>query len=102
MSDSTAIICVAAEWRTQPEHAETVRQLMVEAATAVREQEPGNLLYLGHQDPKDPTHFLFYEQYANQAALDAHVASSHYKQLVAGRIVPLLTERTVTLYKLLS
>lgn len=102
MTDSNAIICVAAEWRTQPEHAETVRQLMVQAAAAVREQEPGNLLYIGHQDPKDPTHFLFYEQYADQAALDAHVASSHYKQLVAGQIVPLLTERTVTVYKLLA
>ena len=102
MTDSNAIICVAAEWRTQPEHAETVRGLMVQAAAAVRAQEPGNLLYVGHQDPKDPTHFLFYEQYIDQAALDAHVASSHYKQLVVGQIVPLLTERTVTLYTLLA
>ena len=73
-----------------------------EAAAAVRAHEPGNLLYVTHQDPKDPTHFLFYEQYANQAALDAHVASAHYKELVVGQLVPLLTERNVTLYRLLA
>ncbi|TGE08325.1 putative quinol monooxygenase [Hymenobacter fodinae] len=102
MSDQTDVICVAAEWRTTPEQAETVRHLMLQAAAAVRAHEPGNLLYVAHQDPKDPTHFLFYEQYANQAALDAHVASAHYKELVAGQLVPMLTERKVTLYKLLS
>ncbi|RSK44292.1 putative quinol monooxygenase [Hymenobacter perfusus] len=102
MSTTAEIICVAAEWRTRPEHVDTICRLMREAAAAVRAHEPGNLLYVAHQDPKDPTHFLFYEQYANQAALDAHVASAHYKNLVAAQIVPLLTERTVTLYQLLA
>ncbi|MFD1469697.1 putative quinol monooxygenase [Hymenobacter caeli] len=102
MSPSADIICVAAEWRTRPEQAEAVRQLMRQAAAAVRENEPGNLLYLGHQDPTDPAHFLFYEQYADQAALEAHRDSAHYQQLVLGQIVPLLTERTVTFYKLLG
>lgn len=102
MSTTAEIICVAAEWRTHPEHADTVRGLMQEAAAAVRAHEPDNLLYVAHQDPKDPTHFLFYEQYANQAALDAHVASAHYKELVVGQLVPLLTERNVTLYRLLA
>lgn len=102
MSTTADIICITAEWRTQPENAETVRRLMLQAAEAVRQQEPGNLLYVGHQDPKDPAHFLFYEQYANQAALDAHVASAHYKDLVAGQLVPLLTERKVSVYRLLA
>lgn len=102
MSTPANIICVAAEWRTQPEQAETVRQLMQQATAAVRENEPGNLLYLGHQDPADPAHFLFYEQYADQTALEAHRDSAHYQQLVVGQIVPLLTERTVTFYKLLG
>lgn len=102
MTNQADVVCVAAEWRTQPEHSETVRQLMQQAVAAVRANEPGNLQYVGHQDPKDPTHFLFYEQYASQAALEAHVASAHYKELVATQIVPLLTERKVTLYKLLA
>ncbi|MGI4739770.1 MAG: putative quinol monooxygenase [Janthinobacterium lividum] len=102
MDSATTIIAVAAEWRVLPGQEETVRQLMLEAAAAVRAHEPGNLLYIGHQDPADPTHFLFYEQYANQQALEAHRDSAHYQKLVVGKIVPLLAERTITFYKLLS
>jgi autoinducer 2-degrading protein len=85
-STTSTIIAVAAEWRVQPGHEETVRQLMVEAAAAVRQHEPGNLLYVGHQDPADPT----------------HRDSAHYQELVVGKIVPLLAERTVTFYTLLG
>jgi autoinducer 2-degrading protein len=102
--DSTTnnIIAVAAEWRVLPGQEEAVRQLMLEVSAAVREHEPGNLLYVGHQDPADPAHFFFYEQYADQKALEAHRDSAHYQEIVVGKIVPLLGERTVTFYKLLG
>jgi autoinducer 2-degrading protein len=96
------IIAVSAEWRVQPGQEETVRHLMLAAAAAVREHEPGNLLYVGHQDPADPAHFFFYEQYANQEALEAHRDSAHYQEIVVQQIVPLLLERTVTFYRLLG
>ena len=35
-------------------------------------QEPGNHAYIGHQSPEDPTRFIFYEQYDDEAALVAH------------------------------
>ncbi|MBL4589958.1 MAG: antibiotic biosynthesis monooxygenase [Alphaproteobacteria bacterium] len=35
-------------------------------------QEPGNHAYIGHQSPEDPTRFVFYEQYDDEAALIAH------------------------------
>ncbi|GAA4498659.1 putative quinol monooxygenase [Hymenobacter ginsengisoli] len=101
-SSTSNSIAVAAEWRVQPGQEETVRRLMLAAAAAVREHEPGNLLYVAHQDPADPTHFLFYEQYADQQALEAHRDSAHYQTLVVQQIVPLLVERTVTFYKLLG
>jgi autoinducer 2-degrading protein len=101
-SATTNLIVVVAKWRTQPGHEETVRQLMLELTAAVREHEPGNLLYIAHYDPADATNFLFYEQYADQQALEAHRASAHYQQIVLGKIVPLLTERTVTFYQLLG
>lgn len=101
-SATSNIIAVAAEWRVQPGHEETVRLLMLEAAAAVQQHEPGNLLYIGHQDPDDPAHFLFYEQYADQQALEAHRDSAHYQDVVVGKIAPLLAERKVTFYKLLG
>jgi len=101
-SVTTNIIAVVAEWRALPGQEATVRQLMQEATAAVRQHEPGNLLYVGHQDPADAAHFLFYEQYTDQLALEAHRDSAHYQEIVVGKIVPLLAERTVTFYKLLG
>ncbi len=101
-AETQNIIAVAAEWRALPGHEATVRQLMLQAAAAVRQHEPGNLLYIAHQDAADPARFLFYEQYADQAALEAHRDSAHYQDLVVGQIVPLLAERKVTFYKLLA
>ena len=95
------IIAVAADWHAQPGQEETVRHLLLQAA-AVREHEPGNLLYVAHQDAADPAHFLVYEQYASQAALEAHRDSAHYQQVVVAQIVPLLARRQVTFWQLLD
>ena len=35
-------------------------------------KEPGNHAYIGHQSPEDPSRFIFYEQYDDEAALLAH------------------------------
>jgi autoinducer 2-degrading protein len=100
--ETTNIIAVAADWHAQPGQEETVRRLLVQAAAAVREHEPGNLLYVAHQDAADPAHFLVYEQYADQAALEAHRDSAHYQEVVVGKIVPLLAQRQVTFFQLLD
>ncbi len=44
-------------------------------------KEPGCLCYNLHQSKSDPTEFLFYEQWVNQAALDTHGKSAHMKTL---------------------
>lgn len=53
-----------------------VRQLC-ESILAPTRQEPGCINYYCHQDPKDPTQFMFYENWTNQAALDAHLVTPH-------------------------
>ena len=40
-------------------------------------QEPGCLLYELHRDPEDAGKFMFYEEWADQAALDSHNVSPH-------------------------
>ncbi|MEL0083199.1 MAG: putative quinol monooxygenase [Gammaproteobacteria bacterium] len=55
----------------KPERVEELKAALVEVIPKVR-QEPGNHAYIGHQSPEDPTRFIFYEQYDDQAALDAH------------------------------
>ena len=46
-------------------------------------QEPGCLCYNLHQSKKDPTEFMFYEQWASQEAFSAHGKTPHMQALGA-------------------
>ena len=48
-------------------------RIMRIAVPKVRE-EPGNHAYIFHRATHDPRVFMFYEEYADQAALEAHRA----------------------------
>lgn len=72
---------VIAEDFILPEHIETVRPLYAELVERSR-QEPLCLAYDLFVDRKDPGHFIFIELWPDQAALDAHCASEHFRRLV--------------------
>ena len=59
-------------------HEEEFERTMRAAVPKVRE-EPGNHAYIFHRATDDPRVFMFYEEYDDQAALDAHRA--HLKEL---------------------
>ncbi len=44
-------------------------------------KEPGCLCYNLHQSKADPTHFMFYEQWASKEDLSAHGKTPHMKAL---------------------
>ncbi len=48
-------------------------------------QEPGCLDYQLHRDPENRLKFLYYERFASQAALDAHLASPHFQAFLKYR-----------------
>ena len=55
----------------------------ISAATMMIEnsnKEEGCLGYMLYQDPYEKTNFIFVEKYRNQAAIDAHFASSYFKE----------------------
>jgi quinol monooxygenase YgiN len=66
---------------------EAIRQL----AEATR-QEPGCEHYIPSRSQEDRRSFLFYEQYADAAAFEAHGASEHFQRLAVGRLFPMLEE----------
>jgi quinol monooxygenase YgiN len=70
---------------TRDEAVSTMRAL----AEATRE-EPGCELYIPTQDPENPRSFLFYEQYADKAAFEAHGASPHFQELAVGKLFGLM------------
>jgi len=61
-------------------------------------EEPGCLMYVGHQSTENPRKFLFYEQYKDQAALDAHRNAPYFKQYVHGGLDGIMDARSRELF----
>ncbi len=61
-------------------------------------QEPGCLTYTVQRSTEDPRKYLLYEQYADQAALDAHSNADHFQKYVLGEIRPRLESRVREFY----
>jgi quinol monooxygenase YgiN len=59
---------------------DVVKEALVSLVKATR-QEPGCLCYNLHQSKSDPTNFMFYEQWANKDATDAHGKTPHMKAI---------------------
>ena len=74
----------------------TVLNLVTEIVGKCR-AEKGNLFYKVHQSSSDENTLIFFEKYKNEAAVEEHRNSDHYKILVLEKIVPLLDDRQVSL-----
>jgi len=48
---------------------------------AVRANEPGTLAYVLHKSVQDPSTFVFFEQYQDQASFDAHGKTAHMREM---------------------
>ena len=48
---------------------------------------------------REPDLFLLYEHYVDQAALEAHRNTPHFKEIIEGSIVPLLDKREREFYQ---
>ncbi len=60
--------------------------------------EPGCRLYIGHQSLEDPLRFCFYEQYDDQAALDAHRAAPYFTRYVKNGFATIVESRAQELF----
>ncbi|MER5500700.1 MULTISPECIES: putative quinol monooxygenase [unclassified Streptomyces] len=85
---------VVARYRTKEGEENTVLPLL-DAMAAASRQEPGNLAYRVHQGTEDPRAVVLYEEYASEADFTAHCATEHFREIVLGRVVPLLESRDV-------
>jgi quinol monooxygenase YgiN len=52
-------------------------------------REPGCRFYFGHHSIDNPRRFLFYEQYDNRAALEAHRAAPYFEQNITNGMAKL-------------
>jgi quinol monooxygenase YgiN len=77
MTETPIILNV--HFQAAPGHEEKLGA-QLHALVAPTHQEPGCLIYELHFDPEDSSKFMFYEKFANQAAVDHHLNTPHFKQ----------------------
>jgi quinol monooxygenase YgiN len=92
---------VCAKW-TAKEGKEDRLVEIIEEMTPPSRAEPGNLYYQAQRSPENPRLFFLYEQYADEAGYEAHMASEHFTRLVKEEAIPdVLEDREREFYETL-
>jgi quinol monooxygenase YgiN len=92
---------VIATWRARDGEVEACRAIL-QLMTPLTRAEPGCRTYVVHQSLEDAREFVIYEQYDDEAALQAHRESEHFKMHVLGDAVHRLEERYARFYESLD
>jgi autoinducer 2-degrading protein len=88
-------VVLAVTWVAREGENYAVAELLRRLAPLSR-AEPGCLQYDVHRDPDDPNRFFLFERYADDEALEAHMASPHVQELGFGDAFPRLETRQRT------
>jgi quinol monooxygenase YgiN len=91
------MITVIAHYRVRPHAVEAGCALLARHA-AVSRQEAGCAQFLAHQSALDPTRFALYEVYDSPEAFAEHRETKHFRTNIETELVPMLLERTWTIY----
>jgi len=89
-------VYVFATWKVKEGQIDNVLNLL----KPVRDEsvkENGNLFYKIHQSNLDANTLVLFEGYTSEAAVAEHRNTSHFQELVLGKIVPLLENREIVL-----
>jgi autoinducer 2-degrading protein len=86
------MVVLAVTWMAKVGRESDVITIFDKLTTESR-KEPGCLMYQVHKHKTDPRRFFIYEQYKDDAALEAHRTSPHFLQL-AKKELPKIGDRT--------
>jgi autoinducer 2-degrading protein len=75
------MVVLAVTWMAKVGRETEVAELFTKL-TAESRKEPGCAMYQVHRHRTEPRRFFIYEQYKDDAALEAHRAASHFLQFV--------------------
>lgn len=95
------MVVLAVTWMAKPGHEDEVAGIFGKLQTASR-QEPGCLMYIVHRHRTDSTRFFIYEQYRDEAALEAHRKSPHFQQYAIAALKAIGERKEGELYSPLS
>jgi quinol monooxygenase YgiN len=92
---------IVAQWYAKAGKEDEVAELVRQAMQSTR-AEPGCRVFMVNRSVDDRRKFLLYEQFVDRAAFDAHTSTDAFKEIVLGRIVPLLDTRVREIYDLVE
>lgn len=75
------MLALVVEFRIKPEFIEAFATAIIENARASRDSEPGCRQFDVCRNPNDPALFFLYELYDDEAAIDGHLKSAHYRRM---------------------
>lgn len=95
------MICLAVTYVIKPGHEAEVAGRLRQLTDATR-AEPGCRFYQAHCSSSDPRKFFLYEQYDDQAALEAHRAAPYFVEHVINGLIPAAESRSPEFYEPLT
>jgi quinol monooxygenase YgiN len=93
------MLALIARYHVKPGHADEVVGALRRMKPLVEAHEPGCTHYVAH---RDGDLVVLYEQYADQAALEAHRETPHFAEIIEGEIAPLLERREREILEVLT
>jgi (4S)-4-hydroxy-5-phosphonooxypentane-2,3-dione isomerase len=75
------MVVLAVTWMAKAGHENDVSLIFAKLTEASR-KEPGCAMYVVHKHKTEPRRFFIYEQYKDDAALEAHRSAPHFLQFV--------------------
>jgi len=75
-------IKVVAEFHVRPETADAFLAAAEELVAATHANDAGCVAYDLYRDTADDSHLTVIEEWADQSALDAHMAAEHFQRLL--------------------
>jgi quinol monooxygenase YgiN len=93
-------LLVVAQWEAKEGQADKVADILHRFLPEAQ-SDPGAKLFLISRGKENPAQFLFYELFADEAALKAHQESAYFKTYIAEQALPLLSKRERAQYALL-
>jgi (4S)-4-hydroxy-5-phosphonooxypentane-2,3-dione isomerase len=95
------MVVLAVTGMAKPGHEDEVAGIFGKLQAASR-QEPGCLMYIVHRHRTDSTRFFIYEQYRDEAALEAHRKSPHFQEYAIAALKDIGERKEGELYSPLS
>jgi quinol monooxygenase YgiN len=85
MTQTPAPFALVVRFTVRPGAESAFDELVTTTTAAIREREPGTLVYACHTVTDAPRQRIFYELYRDRAAFDAHEEQPHTRHFLAAR-----------------